>query len=283
MPGEFELAAQAQNELMGRAQTIAGLINYSRATKQARELAKTRPKYKASPLADEDLSLAESDLAGGMSARAENAYKQQSDKQFSSSLEALLRGGGSVNNVADVFGNSQEGSLRLAQMQDQLRLQQVNNVVRARRYKDEQLDKTFDFNVWRPWADKAQAVSKAREQAQNAIWSGMQTSGAAKSNALSNAGEQQDFNSYFGTGGKSSSGSGFIEPSMGGNSGGLSYNSPTFNPSDQPNYNWYQPEGGKSESPRVPAEGRQPVTSFNDYDTNFLNDPTWWTLINGKR
>jgi hypothetical protein len=284
MPGpELELAAQAQNELIGKAQTIMGLINYRKATKLAKQLEKTRPKYKASPLADEDLSLAESDLAGGMSARAENAYKQQSDKQFSSSLEALLRGGGSVNNVADVFGNSQEGALRLAQMQDQLRLQQVNNVVRARRYKDEQLDKTFDFNEWRPWADKAQATAVARKEAQSAIWSGLQTSASATSNALSSAGQQQDFSSYFGGGGKNNSGSGFIQPSMGSGGDGLSYSSPAFNPADNQSYNWYQPDGGKSQQPRVPAEDRQPLTSFNDYNTDFLNDPTWWAQINGKR
>lgn len=281
MPGELELAAQAQNQLMGQVQAAIGLINYKKSTKLAKELAKRRPVYTDSGLADKDLALAESDLAGGMSARAETAYKQQSDKQFSASLEALLRGGGSVNNVADVFGNSQEGALRLSQLQDQLRLQQINNVVRARRYKDEQLDKAFLFNKVQPWADKTQANARAREQASNAVWSGLQTSGSAGANAASTAGEQNDYNNYFGFGNRSGSGnSGFIEPTVSGNGDQLSFSSPTFKPGDA-GYNWYRP--GSSNQPRLPAEDRQPVTSFNDYNTDFLNDPDWWSMINGKR
>jgi hypothetical protein len=282
MPSEFDIASQAQSELLGKAQAVLGLINYRKTTKNAAKLAKERPVYKDSGLDDKDLSLAESDLSGGMSARAETAYKQQSDKQFAASLEAMLRGGGSVNNVADVFGNSQEGALRLSQLQDQLRLQQINNVVRARRYKDEQLDKSFMFNKFQPWADKTQANSRAREEASKAVWSGLQTSTSAGSNALSNESEKQDFAGYFGNGNRSSNqSSGFIEPSVTGDNNGLSYQSPNFDLSQPNNYNWYQPEN--SNQPRVAQPEREQVTSFNDYNTDFLNDPSWWQEINGLR
>lgn len=273
MPGEeFNIASQAGGQLLGQAQSIMGMINYAKTSKIAAELGKRRPKLKDSGLADADLSLAESELAGGMSARAENAYKQQNDKQFASSLEAILRSGGSVNNVGDLFGSGQEGRLRLSQLQDQLRLKQIDNLVRARRYKDEQSDKLFMVNEYAPWKDKTMANAEARQGALNDVWSGLQTSVGASSNALSNAGGWEDSPG----GKKSNESNGFINPSMSGDDSGLSYQTPTFNPpQNQNNYNWYQPPTGNQ--PRVPVQRQaQDNNDLNEYNYDYLDDPLWW-------
>jgi hypothetical protein len=156
------------------ANLVTGLVNKGKAKREARELERTRPQYEISELAGEDLSLAESELAsGGLSSSAERAYGDLQNKQFSATLNAILRGGGSVNNIGQVFGDSEEGRQRLALLEEQGRLAKIQNLSRSRANMMEQQDKAFEFNKWRPWADSAQANAAARQQADSAIWSGV--------------------------------------------------------------------------------------------------------------
>ena len=179
-------AASAGQAALGLAQTVTGLINGAKANKIAKELGRTRPKREISPLYGENLSLAESELAGGMSNAAERAYKNQLDKSTAASLDAILKGGGSVNNVGEVFAAGEEGRQRLAMMTDQLRLNQINNVLKAREMSAEEADKNFIFNDWMPWADKSAANAEARRDAKAATWSGLQTFAGGASGMFGN-------------------------------------------------------------------------------------------------
>lgn len=170
------------------AQSVVGLINAGKAKREAKELARTRPKREISPLYGENLSLAESELAGGMSQAAEAAYANQLDKSTAGSLSAILRGGGSVNNVADIFAGGEEGRQRLALLNDQLRLSQIDTVMKARDMMGQETDKNFIFNDWMPWADKSQANAEARKGANDAIWSGLGTVAGAGMNMLGGGG-----------------------------------------------------------------------------------------------
>lgn len=175
----ISLAQAAQQQLMGTAQTVVGLINSKKAKKEAAELRRTRPKYSIPGGAQDELSLSESELAtGGLSAKAESAYNQLNNRQFSSSLDATLRMGGSPSQVSEIFDSSEAGRLRLVQLNDEMRMQKINNLIASRRYMTEQKDKQFEFNEWMPWADRAQANAEARKNAENMIWSGVDTAGA---------------------------------------------------------------------------------------------------------
>lgn len=182
----------------GIAKTVTNLVNKGKAKKAARELEATRPRATISDLVQQDLDLAENEAAsGGLSARAERAYNNLNDKQFSSSLGAILRGGGSVNNVADVFGANDEGKQRLAMLSDQARLNQIGNLTRARSNMVNEQNKVFEFNEWRPWADKAQANAQARQGAENAIWSGIDTAAGAGMQYFGQQNNEKMFDKYF--------------------------------------------------------------------------------------
>lgn len=184
----------------GIAKTVSGLVNNAKAKREAKELARTRPKYAISDLAGQELDLAESEAAsGGISSRAETAYNNLNDKQFSSSLSAILKGGGSVNNVADVFGESDEGRQRLALLSDQMRVGQIDRLSRARQNMMQQEDKQFEFNEWMPWADRAQANAASRQQAQNDIWSGIGTVAGAGMQAVAGVNNQNQYNKMLGS------------------------------------------------------------------------------------
>lgn len=181
----------------GAVQLGAGLIGSGKAKRQAGQLAATRPKLKASPFTKDNLSLAESELQQGMGAEAERAYTEGLDRDLSSSLNTILMGGGSVNNVAEVFDRSATGRQRLALMEDNLRLNQINQLVNARGAAENERQTMFEFNDWRPWADAAQSNAAARKQSSDLIWGGIDTIGGGLMKGLAGNRGQKDLDNYF--------------------------------------------------------------------------------------
>lgn len=195
-------AALAVPAVLGAAQTISGIIGGNKAKKEAERLARSRPTYRISPYATQAVDLAESELANGMSAESSRAYEEGLNRDLTTSIDAILKGGGSVNNIGDVFDRSAVGRSRLAQMQDQLRLNQIANVRSAYQNMQEQQDKAFQINQYAPWADAAQANAIARQNANNNLWGGINTLGSTAMGALGSLNQQQGFNNYFNSGGQ---------------------------------------------------------------------------------
>lgn len=196
-----DLASTAIGGGIALIDTVTNLVNKKKTKEEARELQRTRPKYQENQLIADDLSLAESEAAsGGISARAERAYNNLNDKQFSSSLGAILRGGGSVNNVADVFGENEEGRQRLALISDQARLNQISNLSRARQNQVNEDNKAFEFNEWNPWADRAQANAQARQGAENGVWRGLDNLAGAGMQYFGQKYNENQYDKYFNRG-----------------------------------------------------------------------------------
>lgn len=185
---------------LGLAETVVGLIGSHKAKKEAERLQGLRPKYKESPYYKDALSLAESDLSTGMSADAQKAYEQGIDRDLSTSLNTILQGGGSVNNVAQIFDASQQGRQRLALMKENLRLNQINNVVRAQQLSEEDREKAFQFNEFAPWADRVQANAEARKASQNMIWGGLSTAASSAMSYFGNKEGSKQMGNYFNQG-----------------------------------------------------------------------------------
>lgn len=170
---------------VGLAQTVTGLINSGKAKKRAAELERNRPLLKDSQFLDDQLNLAKSEMAnGGLSGRSQQIYDQGNDRSLSASLNAILKGGGDVNNVADVFDRSAEGRSRLALLNDNLRLSNINNLVNAQNASENFRQQQFGLNEYSPWKDKVAANGAARTAAQGQIWSGIGQMGSAAISAF---------------------------------------------------------------------------------------------------
>lgn len=193
---------------IGVAKTVTGLVNKRKSRKEAEALARSRPKYSIDEGYGQNLDLAESEASTGLSATAENAYNQLQDKEFSSSLDAILKSGGTATNVADVYGQGQEGRLRLAQLSDQTRLSKINNLMRSREAMAEQTDKKFMYNVDAPWKNAVAANSEARRGADEQIWSGIQGVASAGMQYFDQKSQQKQFNDYLKTTGGNNGNSG---------------------------------------------------------------------------
>src|SRR5450432_1641115 len=133
---------------VGAGTLIAGEIDKSNANSKAESLAKSRPKLSASPYTAGELALTKSELAGGMGADASRAYQEGQDRNLSTSLDALLKGGGNVNNVAEIFDGSEVGNQRLAMVKENLRLNNINNFISASDKAETERQQEFQFNQW---------------------------------------------------------------------------------------------------------------------------------------
>lgn len=148
-----------------------GLAREGKLKREAEQLAKSRPEYEISKLAGQELSLAKSELGGGLSAGAK-AYMDLNNNQFSSSISSILKGGGDVNSIGAIYGNNDTGRLRLAQMEDELRLRKINNLVTASDKMQSEQQTAWQVNEFAPWQDKAQANAEARSNNDARIWGG---------------------------------------------------------------------------------------------------------------
>jgi hypothetical protein len=238
---------------LGVAKTVTGLINKGKSKREADRLKRSRPQYSIDEGYGQNLDLAESEASTGLSATAENAYNQLADKQFSSSLDAILKSGGTATNVAEVYGQGEEGRLRLAQLSDEMRLNKINSVMRAREAMAEQEDKKFMYNVDAPWKDAAQANAEARRGAEDQIWSGLQTVGSAGMQFMDQQSQQKQQNDYLRT------------------SGGGGGNTSTYTPPALPNV--VLPSSSPNTGNLQRYQSGWQMTQDNDYITQLLNQP----------
>jgi hypothetical protein len=151
-----------------------GLINEGKAKEEARRLAATRPQYQVDPLVNQDLNLAESELSSNVSS-GEKAYATLNNGQFSSAIGSTLKAGGDPNSVGAIYGNSEDGRLKLQQMRDNLRLNQIQNVLKTSQNKQDANTTAFLYNKDAPWKDAAQANAAARQAAQQQVSQGFNT------------------------------------------------------------------------------------------------------------
>jgi hypothetical protein len=160
---------------VGAGTLIYGAIEKGEANSKAKQLQNSRPQLPNSPYTADELSLSKSELANPLSADASRSLQEDNDRSLSTSIDAILKGGGSVNNVAQVFDGSQRGNQRLALMKENLRLNKINNFMNASRNAEQERQQQFQFNQFAPWADQAQANAAAKAGADQTINSGVNT------------------------------------------------------------------------------------------------------------
>lgn len=183
---------------IGAYNLISGAVKEGKANRVADELNRTRPKRSISSYAKDDLNLAKSELSNGMSADAERAYDSLNNKQLTGSLDAILKSGGSPNNVGDVYGRSNEGRMNFAILKDNARLSRVGNLVKAYQMMNEEEQANFAANEFAPWKDKAEANGMARQGAQSEKTQGLNTLGGAAMGYFQNQKDESLYEKYFG-------------------------------------------------------------------------------------
>lgn len=160
---------------LGAAETIYGAIQQNKARKAA--AANVMPKYEIPEEEGQSLSLAESMAGQGMSAAARQQLLQNTSNLQGQSIDAILKGGGDANSIANLAGNTQGQLNNTAIYEDKARLQNLSNLQQQRARMSASRDKAWQINSYSPWANRAQSINQQLQGSQNMINQGIGTFG----------------------------------------------------------------------------------------------------------
>lgn len=194
----------------GVGQLVTGIVQKSKAAKMARK--NPRPKYEIQKEILDNQNLTESKASEGLSDAAKQVYSTGAERGLSSSINAILKGGGSVNNIADIYDTYQGGISKLALIDEEMRARNIQNMINQNNVLASEKDKQWQVNVFAPYADKAQAAAALSKQGMDNIWKGVNTMTGAATNYLMGQQYAKEGANVFGGTGSGSNGSGQIMP-----------------------------------------------------------------------
>lgn len=201
-------AAAIVTAAIGAGMAISGAIKQGKANRLAR--ANKRPEYSIAPEEQSNLNIAQSLAGQGLSDSSKQFYTQQSQRGLSSTIDAILKGGGDVNAINNSYGAYQDGISRLAVADDQQKLSNINLLIAQQTRMSDQRDKAWQINQYAPYADKAAAYAKMKADGNTQMWQGIGQIGSAVGSFASAKGQQNATQQVNGGGG----GGGFSSPSM---------------------------------------------------------------------
>lgn len=161
------------------AKGISGAIQAKKAKNEAEKLANSRPLLPNNQYAQDSLALTENELARGDNSPGMRAYDEGVSNDLSTSIGAILKGGGDVNNIGQLFDSTNQGRQRARLMSENVRMNNVQNFLRASQVADNANQQQFQFNQWAPWADQSQANAQSRLAANQKIWGAVDEFGSA--------------------------------------------------------------------------------------------------------
>lgn len=181
------------------------------------EKANKRPEYNINPEEQQNQNIAESLASQGLTDGTKQYYNQQSERGLTSTIDAVLKGGGDVNNINNSYGAYQDGISRLAVLDDQRHLANLGTLMTQNQRMSDQRDKRWQINEFAPYADKAAANAKQKQDGENEIWKGIGMVGSAVTTYAGGASNQKDIKGVNGggSGGYAITGSGISGASSG--------------------------------------------------------------------
>lgn len=186
--------------IVGLAATGYQIYQGEQNKKKAREAEKNnvRPTYNpVIPQSEYDASrLLQSRASQGMSDSARNAFQQQADRGLSSSLDAIIKSGGTVNDASRAYQGYADSISRMALAEDKLKLDNLNAFLgQQRRISDMQTnnaDKNFQINQYAPFLDEQARIAQMRTLGQQQTNAGINTAASTVANYATNIGQKND-------------------------------------------------------------------------------------------
>ncbi len=155
-------------------------------SQKAKKIAKAnmRPTYNVNPEIAQNQQLAASLAGSGFSDATKTLATQTNERNVSQSLDAIMRGGGGVNQVADIYANNQDFLLKLASEDARLQQNNITQFLNANSALGQEEQTAWNVNKYGPYADNAQLVAQLRQESMQALGKGIQGAEQGASNYL---------------------------------------------------------------------------------------------------
>lgn len=159
--------------VLAAAQIGQGVAQKSKAAKIA--AGNKRPDYEIPNQVIENQKLLESLAQQGLTAGAKQAYTNANDRSLTSSIEAILKSGGSPNLIGEAYDSSTQATSRMALAEDEARIRNINMYIQGQNMLADETSKKWAINKFAPYADKAQQAAQLSSQGSDNIWKGINT------------------------------------------------------------------------------------------------------------
>ena len=167
-----------------------GIYNSEQKKTQAKKKEKAaglKPVYNIQEPSLKNQFIAENLAQQGLSDESKMMYEQQANRGLSDSLDALLKAGGGVNSISELYSKYQDKNTDLAVLDDQIKFTRQQLLMNQNQQMSDELDKVYQINRLDPWKDQQQAISELRTMAQADIQSGISGATQAGLSFSSNA------------------------------------------------------------------------------------------------
>lgn len=165
---------------------IAKLVKGAKDKKAANALADAnkRPKYDIPSYAYDNQKLLENQASQGLSSASKDAANRSYNQGLSTSINGILQGGGNPNDINNSYNVYDSNVGKLAFLDDQRRMQNINNLVAQNNTMADYTDKSYQINQYAPYADTAAKASKLYAQGDESMQSGISEIGNAVSTGV---------------------------------------------------------------------------------------------------
>lgn len=227
------MAASAVIAAVGLALAIGMAAKGLSDQKKAKKIAagNIRPTYSIAPEETANQEIAQTLAGRGLSGATKQSFRTSAERGLSTSIDAILKGGGDTNQVGQVYGTYNDSMGRLAIADDAQRFDNLKILLDNNRRMAAERDKLFQLNEYAPFADKAQEAAALSAQGQQYINSGINTGFNAVSTYATGASQRKSTNRMkFGTSDEEYTGDNQYSPSLMNSGTGQSYlNDRTYN------------------------------------------------------
>lgn len=159
---------------------VGSSISKNKKAKDREAAAGAKPVYNIQEPTLRNQSIVENMAQQGLSDESRMMYEQQANRGLSDSLDTLLKVGGGVNSVSDLYSTYQDKGMELANFNDQIKFRNQQMLLNQNEKMANELDKQYQLNVLDPWKDEKQAIAELRTVARNDLNAGI----AGASNAI---------------------------------------------------------------------------------------------------
>lgn len=167
------------------APTIAlgtSIAQNARANKIARN--NVRPEYQVNPQIQQNADIAASRASTGLSDASRVLALQGNERNLSQSLDAITRGGGGSNQIADLYSNNADAMLRIAELDSRLQSGNIQQFLNANKDLAQETQSAWSINEFAPYEDKAKLAAQLKLSAMGNKSQALQGYGQAGSNYL---------------------------------------------------------------------------------------------------
>lgn len=150
---------------------IEGKLDKRKANKAEKALGQ-RPVYNITEPTLKNQFMAENVVQEGLSEESKLMYSQRADRGLSESIDALLKVGGGVNSVSDLYSIYQDDNVDLANLNDQIKFRNQQLLMQQNKEMSDELDKAWQLNTFDPWKDEKQRIAEMRTIAESKVMAG---------------------------------------------------------------------------------------------------------------